>query len=68
MREDGSVAKPKRNLVPVALIFLVMAAVFSVTIWSQVSSAAKIAFFCTGFGCGVAAGGFLAARRGSGTV
>jgi len=57
------VERRKSNLVPVALLFLVFAAVFSVTIWPEVSSAAKIAFFCTGFGSGVATGRFLAARR-----
>lgn len=61
--EDGNVGKTKRNLIPVALLFLVIATVFSVTIWPEVSSAAKIAFFCTGFASGVATGGFLAARR-----
>jgi len=45
-------------------MFLVIATAFSVTIWPDVSSAAKIAFFCTGVGCGVSAAGYLAARRG----
>jgi hypothetical protein len=58
------VERRKKNLVPMALMFLVFAAVFSVTIWPEVSSAAKIAFFCTGFGCGVTTGAFLAVRRG----
>lgn len=55
--------KPNRSLVPVALMFLVIACAFSVTIWPEVSSAAKIAFFCTGYGAGVATGGFLALRK-----
>jgi hypothetical protein len=45
-------------------MFLMIATALSVTIWPEVSSAAKIAFFCTGAACGVAAGGYLAARRG----
>jgi len=57
-------AKPNKGLLPVAIMFLVIATVFSVTIWPEVSSAAKIAFFCTGVGCGVAGAGYLAARRG----
>lgn len=57
-------AKPNRAMLPIAIMFLVIATAFSVTIWPEVSSAAKIAFFCTGVGCGVAGAGYLAARRG----
>jgi hypothetical protein len=46
-----------------ALLFLVLAASSSVTIWGHVSSAAKIAFFCYGFGSGVATGGAVALWR-----
>ena len=56
-------AKSSRSMIPIALLFLVLAGSFSVTIWGNVSSAAKIAFFCCGFGSGVATGGALALRR-----
>jgi hypothetical protein len=52
-----------RSLIPVALLFLVMATSLSVVIWPHVSSAAKIAFFCMGYGSGVSTGGYLAFRR-----
>jgi hypothetical protein len=57
------VVKSSRSLIPIALLFLVMAASSSVVIWGNVSSAAKIAFFCYGFGSGVATGGALASWR-----
>ncbi|MBC8450666.1 hypothetical protein H8D73_00455 [bacterium] len=53
----------KKGLVPIALLFLVLAAALSVTIWPDVSPAAKIAFFCFGFASGAAAGGQIALRR-----
>ena len=39
-----------------ALMFLVLAIAFSLTIWSDVSVAAKIGFFALGVGCGVSIG------------
>ena len=53
----------RKGLVPTALMFLVVAAALSVTIWADVSPAAKIAFFCFGFASGAAAGGQIALRR-----
>ena len=53
----------RRGLVPTALLFLVLAAALSVTIWADVSPAAKLAFFCFGFASGSAAGGHIALRK-----
>ncbi len=62
MRRSG------RSLIPVAVMFLGMAGAFSVVLWPHVSSAAKIAFFCLGYGSGVASGGYLASRKKGGAV
>ena len=53
----------RRGLVPTALLFLVLAAALSVTIWADVSPAAKLAFFFFGFASGVSAGGHIALRK-----
>jgi hypothetical protein len=45
-----------------SIMFLVIAVVFSIVIWGDVSLAAKIDFFVTGFGSGVAAGRSFAKR------
>jgi len=42
--------------VSVAILFLVIAAMFSVVLWPDVSVAAKLAFFAAGIGCGVGIG------------
>jgi len=47
----------------VAVLFFVMACAFSVILFPAVSLAAKLAFFATGFGCGVSAAASV--RRGS---
>jgi len=39
-----------------ALLFFIFAIVFSLTIWPDVSLAAKIGFFATGVGCGLGIG------------
>jgi hypothetical protein len=46
-----------------AVMFFVFAVAFSVIFWPNVSLAAKIAFFVTGFGCG--AGVARSVRAGS---
>jgi len=42
----------RSSAIPVALMFFVFAAAFSVVFWPEVSIAAKVAFFATGVGCG----------------
>jgi len=44
-------------------MFIVFAIVFGVVIWRDTSLAATLAFFATGFGCGIATGVWLAKRR-----
>ena len=46
----------RSSAIPVAIMFFVFAAVFSVLFWPDVSIAAKLAFFATGVGCGVGVG------------
>ena len=54
---------PRRHtFIPFAAMFLVFAAVFSVVLWPEVSSAAKIAFFATVVCCGVGIGRFFGSR------
>ncbi len=54
---------PGRNsAMPMAAMFLIFAAVFSIVLWPEVSSAAKIAFFATGVGCGIGIGRFVGGR------
>jgi len=45
-----------------SILFIVFAVVFSVVFWGDVSLAAKIGFFVTGFGSGVNAGRSFAKR------
>ncbi|HKJ37815.1 MAG TPA: hypothetical protein VJ972_03505 [Anaerolineales bacterium] len=54
--------KSNNTLVGMSLMFLVLAVATSVVIWSDVSTAAKIAMFAFGYGAGVT-GGTLIARR-----
>ncbi|MCE9646137.1 MAG: hypothetical protein K8S20_09080 [Chloroflexi bacterium] len=55
--------KSNNALLGMAILFLVMAVSASVVFWADVSSAAKIGMFASGFGCGVAAGTLIARRR-----
>jgi hypothetical protein len=48
--------------IPIAAMFFVFAAAFSVIFWPDVSMAAKLAFFATGVGCGIGIGRFTALR------
>ena len=54
--------KSGNYLIALAILFLVLAAAFSVVFWEDVSLAAKIGFFALGFGSGVTAGQWLAKR------
>ncbi len=51
------------SFVPVAVMFFIFAAVFSVVFWPEVPLAAKIAFFATGIGCGVGIGKSVSSQR-----
>lgn len=52
--------KSKNVLVAFAVMFLFLAVTMSVVIWSDVSSAAKIAFFAFGYGAGITTGAWMA--------
>ena len=55
---------PRRKAsILIAVMFFVFAAAFSVIFWSDVSMAAKLAFFATGVGCGIGIGRFTALRE-----
>jgi len=56
------VAKRGRPLTALALLFLAIATMLSLVIWPDVSRPAKVAFFCTGFACGIFTGAFLGSR------
>ena len=43
----------RHRSIPMAVLFFILAIAFSLTIWSETSLAAKIAFFVTGIGCGM---------------
>jgi hypothetical protein len=51
--------KSKNGLSAVLIMFVVVAIAFAIVIWSEVSLAAKIAFFACGFGSGICAGQLL---------
>jgi hypothetical protein len=54
---------PRRSpSIPIAAMFFVFAAAFSVIFWPDVSMAPKLAFFATGVGCGIGIGRFTALR------
>jgi hypothetical protein len=55
--------KSKNALVASAVMFLLFAVSLSVVLWSDVSSAAKIAFFALGYGAGVTTGAWMARRQ-----
>jgi hypothetical protein len=48
-----------KNLIAIAVLFFVFAAVFSTIFWADVSAAAKVGMFALGFGSGSAFGGWL---------
>jgi hypothetical protein len=52
-----------RSAIAVAIMFFVLAVMFSLVFWPNVSMAAKLAFFATGIGCGVS----IARSRGRGS-
>ena len=41
---------------PMAIVFFIFALAFSVVLWPDVPTVAKVAFFATGVGCGVGIG------------
>ena len=55
--------KSNNALVGMSLMFLVLAVATSVVIWSEVSTAAKIAMFAFGYGAGVTGGNLIARRN-----
>ncbi len=55
--------KSKNVLVALSIMFLLFAVAMSVIIWSDVSSAAKIALFAFGYGSGVMTGAWMARRQ-----
>jgi len=52
----------RRSPIAIAAMFIVFAAVFSVVLWPEVSTAAKLAFFATGAGFGIGVGSFVGQR------
>lgn len=55
--------KSNTALLGMAILFLIMAVSASVVLWADISQAAKIGMFASGFGCGVTAGPLIARRR-----
>ena len=55
--------KSNNTLIGLSILFLVLAAAFSLVFWADVSLVARIAFFVLGFGSGVTAGQWYARRR-----
>jgi hypothetical protein len=55
--------KSNNRWLAVAFMFLTFAIVFAIVIWKGTSLAAILAFFATGFGCGMATGVWSAGRR-----
>jgi hypothetical protein len=62
IHEEDIRMRSNKNLMGLSIMFLVIAVVFSIVIWGDVSLAAKIGFFVTGFGSGVSAGRSFAKR------
>ena len=54
--------KTKNTFLGVSILFFVLAAVFSLVFWKDVSFAAKIAFFACGFVSGISMGQWIAWR------
>jgi hypothetical protein len=55
--------KSNNSLIVMAVLFLLFAAVSSVVIWSDVSSAFKIGFFAFGYGAGIPTGVLIFRRQ-----
>jgi len=51
--------RSRKNLLVLAIVFMVFAAVFSVLFWADVSMAAKTGLFVLGFGSGFMFGGWV---------
>jgi hypothetical protein len=54
--------KSNNRLLGVSIMFLVFAIVFALVIWKDTSLSAILAFFATGFGCGISTGVWFARR------
>lgn len=54
--------KANDRMLGVSAMFLVFTIVFALVIWKDVSLSAVLAFFATGFGCGMATGVWFARR------
>jgi hypothetical protein len=54
--------KSNTAVIGIALLFLVLATTSSVTLWADVSSAAKAGMFAFGFGAGIATGTLISRR------
>ena len=57
--------KSNHAVIIIALLFLLLATVASVTIWGDAPSPVKIGMFAFGFGAGITAGTLIARRRNS---
>ncbi len=55
--------KSNNSLIIMAVLFLLFAAVSSVVIWADISTAAKIGFFAFGYGAGIPTGILIARRQ-----
>jgi hypothetical protein len=58
----GNLMKTNNRLLGVAAMFIVFAIVFGIVIWEDTSLAATLAFFASGFGCGISTGVWLGRR------
>ncbi len=54
--------KTKNTFLGVSILFVVLAAVFSLVFWKDISFAATIAFFACGFVSGISMGQWIARR------
>ena len=54
--------KANSYLIALSILFIVLAAAFSVLFWADVSLPAKIGLFVLGFGSGITAGQWFARR------
>jgi uncharacterized protein YebE (UPF0316 family) len=55
--------KSKNVLVASSIVFLLLAVILSVIVWSDVPTSAKIAFFAFGYGAGITTGAWVARRQ-----
>ncbi|MBN1269591.1 MAG: hypothetical protein JXB04_08390 [Kiritimatiellae bacterium] len=53
----------RRGPIATSALFVVFAAMFWVIFWPDVSTAAKLAFFATGIGCGIGIGRLASRAR-----